>query len=396
MPNLKHKEEYNLLLLLSLFLFLPLSSFSQNLDTLLSVGKQKLHFNIQKGEGIPILFESGGGNDGSIWNPLLEPLHEITGTTLITYDRAGYGQSSLNPDLPDKEKGFIEPGIESLFTGLQKLGYDEEVILVAHSYGGFYAVNFAAKYPNRVKAIILIDVNLKSFWTNQFLEQKRAEFTPEWLDYVKSLSPGLYYECLSLEQTVKHVRQFDFPKHIPIIDIVAENPPEFEQESDRERWKARHLEFAAKNEQVDGVLANDCSHYLHYDNPALAINSIVKLYAQVDPTSSSKDILSKSLQYNLEQSNSYREQEYEYWHSERDLNRWGYEFLEEKALENALAIFKLNTLLFPNSANVYDSYGEALLSADRKSEAQKMYQKALELDPTNEHAKEVLHELQKN
>ena len=80
MPYLKHKEEYKLLLLLSLFLFLPFSSFSQNLDTLISVGKQKLHFNIQKGEGIPILFESGGGNDGSIWNPLLEPLHEITGT----------------------------------------------------------------------------------------------------------------------------------------------------------------------------------------------------------------------------------------------------------------------------------------------------------------------------
>ena len=336
MIYLKHKEEYYLLLLLSFFFLHPLRGISQQVDTLIAVGNQKLHFNIQQGQGIPILFESGGGNDGSIWNPLLEPLHEITGTSLITYDRAGYGQSEVNPDLPDEEKGFIKPGIKSLFTGLNKLGYDEEVILVAHSYGGFYAVNFAANYPERVKAIILIDVNLKSFWTDQFLEQKRAEFTPEWLDYVKGLSPGLYYECLALEQTVKHVRQFDFPKHIPIIDLVAENPPEFEQESDRERWKARHLDFAAENEHVQGLLANDCSHYLHYDNPALAINSIVKLYAQVDPNSNSKDILTKSLQYNLEQSNTYREQEYEYWHSERDLNRWGYEFLGDEALGNAL------------------------------------------------------------
>ncbi|MEM8890809.1 MAG: alpha/beta fold hydrolase, partial [Bacteroidota bacterium] len=182
MSYLKHKEEYSLLLLLSFVVFIPVSGFSQNLDTLLSVGKQNLHFNIHKGEGIPILFESGGGNDGSIWNPLLEPLQEITGTTLITYDRAAYGQSTPNPDLPEKEKGYIEPGIESLFSGLDKIGYDEELILVAHSYGGFYALKFAAMYPERIKAIVLIDVNLKSFWTDQFLEQKRVEFTPEWLD----------------------------------------------------------------------------------------------------------------------------------------------------------------------------------------------------------------------
>lgn len=396
MPYLKHKGEYILLLFLSFTVITPLSVFSQNLDTLVSVGKQKLHFNIQKGKGIPILFESGGGNDGSIWNPLLGPLQEITGTSLITYDRAGYGQSSLNPDLPDDEKGFIDHGIDALMEGLDKLGYDEELILVAHSYGGFYAAYVAAHYPDRVKAIVLIDVNLKSFWTDKFLEQKKAEFTPEWLEYVKGLSQGLYYECLSLEKTVKSVRKFDFPPDIPIIDIVADNPPEFELEADRERWKKRHIEFAAKRDNVQGILANDCSHYLHYDNPALAINSIVKLYAQLDPNSDSQDILSKSLQYNLEQSNTYREREYEFWHSERDLNRWGYELLNEEELEKALEIFKLNTLLFPNSANVYDSYGEALLLDGKHKEAREMYKKSLELNPDNDRAKEILDSIPKN
>ena len=44
-----------------------------------------------------------------------------------------------------------------------------------------------------------------------------------------------------------------------------------------------------------------------------------------------------------------------------------------------VVIFKANTILFPNSANTYDSYGEALLAAGKSAEAVKSYQKAVNL-----------------
>jgi tetratricopeptide (TPR) repeat protein len=61
-------------------------------------------------------------------------------------------------------------------------------------------------------------------------------------------------------------------------------------------------------------------------------------------------------------------------------------------LPEATAILELNVHLFPASSNAYDSYGEALLKSGKKSEAIRMYQKLIALDPHNEHAEKVLGE----
>ena len=78
---------------------------------------------------------------------------------------------------------------------------------------------------------------------------------------------------------------------------------------------------------------------------------------------------------------------------ERDFNRLGYQFLRLQKTDNSLSTFASATLLFPNSSNIYDSYGEALLQSGKKEEAIKMYQKSLELNPDNENGKKVLKEL---
>ncbi|MGS2764682.1 tetratricopeptide repeat protein, partial [Sinomicrobium sp. M5D2P9] len=43
--------------------------------------------------------------------------------------------------------------------------------------------------------------------------------------------------------------------------------------------------------------------------------------------------------------------------------------------------------------NAYDSYGEALLMANKKEEAIKMYEKSIELNPENENGKTVLRQM---
>ncbi len=61
---------------------------SQTLDTMIDIGSYKLHFYIVKGKGAPILFESGNGADATTWKSILNNIHDATGATLITYDRA--------------------------------------------------------------------------------------------------------------------------------------------------------------------------------------------------------------------------------------------------------------------------------------------------------------------
>ena len=90
--------------------FLSFSLRAQTLDTLVDVRGYKMHFNILKGEATPILFEAGAGSDGSVWNHILEKIYEVTGTTLITYDRSRFGQSELNPNLKNDSDLEIHKG----------------------------------------------------------------------------------------------------------------------------------------------------------------------------------------------------------------------------------------------------------------------------------------------
>ena len=91
--------------------------------------------------------------------------------------------------------------------------------------------------------------------------------------------------------------------------------------------------------------------------------------------------------------------------SENEFNTLGYDLMSSNQiamllegsipskLNEAIAVFKLNTELFPQSWNAFDSYGEALLKNGQKEEAIKMYKKSIELNPDNEGGKTILKEI---
>jgi tetratricopeptide (TPR) repeat protein len=53
----------------------------------------------------------------------------------------------------------------------------------------------------------------------------------------------------------------------------------------------------------------------------------------------------------------------------------------------------VNTKLFPNIANTYDSLGEAYLKSGNKELAIENYSKVLEMDPKNKNAEKILKDL---
>ena len=79
--------------------------------------------------------------------------------------------------------------------------------------------------------------------------------------------------------------------------------------------------------------------------------------------------------------------------AEARINGLGYGFLRAKKLPEALAYFKLNVELYPNSFNVYDSLGEAYMANGDKELAIANYKKSLELNPGNNNATQMLKKL---
>lgn len=76
------------------------------------------------------------------------------------------------------------------------------------------------------------------------------------------------------------------------------------------------------------------------------------------------------------------------------LNQVGYTLLQEKKLDDAIIIFKSNTLSFPKDANTWDSLGEAYVANKQLEKAIEVYKKALALDPNLESAKRMIQKLQ--
>ena len=368
-------------------------SNSQDVDTLINIGTHNMHFNIWEGNGTPILFESGGGNDGNIWANLANQVHSITGTTVITYDRVGYGKSEFNPNLPDDKKALIINGIDALEKGLEKLNLLEELILVGHSYGGYYSTYFASKHPAKIKGVVLIDAVTSCFHTDEFITKQEAERNEEWLLNIKEQSLPLYFECLSNIETIELMRNYSIPIEIPVFSLVAENPP-YEDSKENERWKSCHQDFVNAHPNRKGMVASNCGHYLHFDNSKLAVDAIIGLWVKSSQDATMINILEKYLTYSNEYTNNYRKQEFEYRHSERDLNRWGYSLLAENKLSAAIKLFELNTILYPESFNVWDSYAEVLLANGEKDKAIVMYKKSLDLNPENTNAKEAIKEIE--
>ncbi len=82
-----------------------------------------------------------------------------------------------------------------------------------------------------------------------------------------------------------------------------------------------------------------------------------------------------------------------YYFLEDQMNAYGYQFLQEDKLPQAVRMFKLYAQLFPDSWNAYDSLGEALLKAGDTAGARKMYEKSVSLKPDSKSGLEALEKL---
>ena len=83
----------------------------------------------------------------------------------------------------------------------------------------------------------------------------------------------------------------------------------------------------------------------------------------------------------------------EYNCKESQLNSFGYQLLQVGKTDLAIAILTLNSESYPQSANVYDSLGEAYMIKGAKEKAVLNYERSLKLNPKNKNAEDNLKKL---
>jgi CubicO group peptidase (beta-lactamase class C family) len=78
---------------------------------------------------------------------------------------------------------------------------------------------------------------------------------------------------------------------------------------------------------------------------------------------------------------------------EQSMNETGYTLLRIKKIDDAIEVFKQNTVDFPSSYNTWDSFAEAYMDKGNKDLAIKYYEKSIELNPKNKNGEEQLKKL---
>jgi pimeloyl-ACP methyl ester carboxylesterase len=125
--------------------------------TLVDLGSHRLHL-LEAGRGSPtILLEAGLMSTVLSWSELQRAL--AGSFRVVSYDRAGLGWSELGP-MPRTADRIVD----ELHTLLERAAISPPYVLVGHSFGGLTMPLFAARFPDEVAGMVLVDPVAPAEW----------------------------------------------------------------------------------------------------------------------------------------------------------------------------------------------------------------------------------------
>ncbi len=227
-----------------------------------SIGSHAL-FACRSGSGEPtVVLEAGMRNDHQTWRAVVPLLASLT--TVITYDRAGLGESDEGP-LPRTSRQITD----ELRALLQAMEAASPYVLVGHSIGGRHVRTFASRYPSEAAALVLLDSPHERF------EADRLELlTPtERDDRLASLRANRATLPLSVQHEYAGIEQSAPPARLPPVPVVVVAAgrhrwePATSADGHERLWQAGQRLLRDSNPFGELYLLADAGHNLHLERP---------------------------------------------------------------------------------------------------------------------------------
>ncbi|MBM3946868.1 MAG: alpha/beta hydrolase, partial [SAR202 cluster bacterium] len=126
--------------------------FSQPSRHFINANGLRFHYVDWGGSGVPILFLHGGNQTARTWDLVCVQLRDRYHCYAL--DQRNHGESDKvaeGPSASAEQREDIRGVVEAL--GLPKF------VLVGMSLGGFNTMAYASKYPERLRAVVIVDVS---------------------------------------------------------------------------------------------------------------------------------------------------------------------------------------------------------------------------------------------
>lgn len=165
----------------------------------------------------------------------------------------------------------------------------------------------------------------------------------------------------------------------PETNLVSDLKASF---ADKNQVKESEINPDLSTLTVKGRMAVGEFRMYHHDDPRYQFN---QLWRRIHDETA-EDLVAKMRELRAEDSTLMRPS---------NLNSMGYRILRHDEPKKAIEIFKLNVEFHPDYANGYDSLGEAYYEAGNFEEAIASYQKAIDMDPHQDNAQDMLRRIKR-
>ncbi len=125
-----------------------------------------LHVQVAGQGGPVVILEAGIAASSVSWSLVQNRVAAFT--TVLSYDRAGFGWSDSQPSA-----GTALDAAESLAAMLSESGLPGPYVLAGHSFGGLIARLFQQRYPERTAGLVLVDPVVRAEWRDAPEEKRR-------------------------------------------------------------------------------------------------------------------------------------------------------------------------------------------------------------------------------
>lgn len=228
-----------------------------------------------KGQGEQvILLEAGGSASLSDWDKVYERLSKVA--KVLRYSRIGNGNSSQLKKNYSSEEYAHEATLL-----LRALNITEPVVYIAHSYGAYIGRVFAARYPKKLSALMLIepasehDVDIMRQIDLVKAEQEIAAIK---LDDMKNGLSNQYLDFWAKRPLPDYPEIPDVPVTVIASVKKVSNPSVlFFTDKGRELWGELHTNWVNAFPQGRAVLTDRSGHYPQIEEPEMVIAEIIAL-----------------------------------------------------------------------------------------------------------------------